>query len=128
MPAISPKRQGLYRERSFRSLPLALREKYFTREQGGWRVAAHLHERVQWRVVNLLVLDEVNRQLPAPVIFCRNVFIYFSGAAISRTVASFAEGMPAGGHLFVGVSESLLKYSTAFDLREIGRAFVYVKH
>jgi chemotaxis protein methyltransferase CheR len=70
---------------------------------------------------------EVARLLPAPVVFCRNVFIYFSGDAIARTVRLFAEGMPRPGYLFVGVSESLLKHTADFELQEIGGAFVYVK-
>jgi chemotaxis protein methyltransferase CheR len=35
--------------------------------------------------------------------------------------------MPTPGHLFVGVSESLLRASRDFVLEEVGGAFVYVK-
>ena len=35
--------------------------------------------------------------------------------------------MPSRAYLCVGVSESLLRRTTAFDLQEIGGAFVYVK-
>jgi chemotaxis protein methyltransferase CheR len=55
------------------------------------------------------------------------VFIYFSQHAIRQTVATFASRMPAGGHLFVGASESLLKLTADFELREKGDAFVYVR-
>ena len=41
--AIEKARRGVYRERSFRSLPPRLREKYFTEEQGGSRIAPSLH-------------------------------------------------------------------------------------
>jgi chemotaxis protein methyltransferase CheR len=34
--------------------------------------------------------------------------------------------MPAGGQLFVGSSESLLRLTTDFELREIDDAFVYL--
>ena len=79
------------------------------------------------RLPNLAVRAEVGQFLPAAVIFCRNVFIYFSGDTITRTVRLFSEGMPRAGYLFVGVSESLLKYTTDFELREIGGAFAYVR-
>jgi chemotaxis protein methyltransferase CheR len=125
--AVEKARKGLYRERSFRNLPGPLREKYFTEFEGAWRVAPELHTRVQWSMANLLAREEVARQLPAQVIFCRNVFIYFAGDTVTRTVRMFAEGMPGSGKLFVGVSESLLKFSTDFELQEIGGAFVYVK-
>jgi chemotaxis protein methyltransferase CheR len=61
------------------------------------------------------------------VILCRNVFIYFSDRSISRTLAMFEQAMPSPAYLCVGVSESLLRRTTAFDLQEIGGAFVYVK-
>ena len=35
--------------------------------------------------------------------------------------------MPSPAYLCVGVSESLLRRTSAFDLQEIGGAFVYVK-
>ena len=125
--AIERARLGVYRERSFRSLPPALRQKYFTEFEGGWRVIPGLHARVCWATANLTVRDEVARLLPATVVFCRNVFIYFAGDAITRTVRAFAEGMPRPGYLFVGVSESLVRFTTDFELQEIGGAFVSVK-
>ena len=63
----------------------------------------------------------------SPVIFCRNVFIYFSPETIRRALFLFAKAMPMGGHLFVGASESLLKLTDQFDLQEIHDAFVYVR-
>jgi chemotaxis protein methyltransferase CheR len=126
--AIERARSGTYRERAFRTLPVELRKKYFTEAAEGWRVQPELHGRIRWSTANLLAGAEVAPLFPASVIFCRNVFIYFSSDAISRTVRLFSEGMPAGGSLFVGVSESLLRFTTDFDLKEIGNAFVYVKH
>ncbi len=126
--AIEKARQGVYRERSFRNLVPGLREKYFTPADGGtWRVTPHLHARVTWATANLMDRAGTAALLPASVIFCRNVFIYFSGDTITRTVRMFSEGLRGPGHLFVGVSESLLKFTTDFELQEIGGAFVYVK-
>lgn len=125
--AVAKARQGRYRERSFRTLSPELRAKYFADAGGAWNVHAKLHARVSFTTANLMTPDETALLLPAHVIFCRNVFIYFSGETIVRTVRRFAEGMPGGGVLFVGVSESLLKYTTDFELQEIGGAFAYVK-
>ena len=86
-----------------------------------------MQSRVHWARANLLERATLTPLFPVSVVFCRNVFIYFSGDAITRTVRLFSEGMPGAGHLFVGVSESLLKFTTDFDLQEIGGAFVYVK-
>jgi chemotaxis protein methyltransferase CheR len=75
----------------------------------------------------LLATEEISGLAKAPFIFCRNVFIYFSPHAIRQTVAAFASRMPPGGRLFVGASESLLRLTADFELREIGDAFVYVR-
>jgi chemotaxis protein methyltransferase CheR len=125
--ALEKARQGLYRERSFRNLPPALRNKYFAPEGNLWRVAPEIQAKIKWRMANLMSKAEVEPLATAPIIFCRNVFIYFSPDAIRHTVQSFAKLMPAPGYLCVGVSESLLRLTTDFDLEEIGGAFIYVK-
>lgn len=126
--AIERARQGRYRERSFRSLSPVLRRKYFTEEADGtWRVASDLHARVRWQVANLTAPDEGGPLARVPFIFCRNVFIYFSAATMARAVELFAREMESPGCLFVGVSESLVRVTNAFDLEEVAGAFVYVK-
>jgi chemotaxis protein methyltransferase CheR len=126
--AIARARAGRYRERSFRNLPPALREKFFTRSGDGWTVDPALYRRVStWSVVNLLCEGDVLPRARVPVIVCRNVFIYFSPAVIQRVTSVFAQAMPPRAYLCVGASESLLKLRTGFDLEEIGGAFVYVK-
>lgn len=125
--AIAKARRGVYRERSFRSLTPQLRTKYFTPDQSGWRVVPELQARVHWSVANLMVESEVARLAKASVIFCRNVFIYFSQDSIRKAVRLFSRLMPRPGYLLIGASESLLRLTTDFDFQEIGGAFVYVK-
>lgn len=127
--AIEKARRGVYRERSFRNLPAELRARYFTQEgeTKTWRVDARLHAAVEWGVVNLMDEAEVAPRAASNVIFCRNVFIYFSDQSISRTVRTFAERIRPPGYLFVAASESLLRLSEDFELQEIGNAFVYVR-
>ena len=121
-------RNGRYRERAFRALPPALRERYFSADGDGWAVDPSLRARVRsWTVVNLLADEQVALLARSPIIFCRNVFIYFSDAATRHVVETFARSMPAPGYLCVGASESLLKLTSRFDLEEIGGAFVYMK-
>ena len=121
-------RAGRFRERSFRTLPEAMRERYFKRDGDAWIPVPSLASRVtSWSVVNLIAADEVRPLASSPVIFCRNVFIYFSPERVRQVVERFAESMPTPGYLFVGASESLLRATARFDLEEIGGAFVYVK-
>jgi chemotaxis protein methyltransferase CheR len=127
--ALEKARRGIFRERSFRTFPAHLRSKYFQSvPQGGWCITPELLVKVRFQRANLVAPSEIGRLATAPIIFCRNVFIYFSPEAIRRTVHSFAEQMPAGGHLFVGASESLLRLTDEFTLEEIGGAFVYLKN
>lgn len=124
--ALERARTAIYRERSFRNLAPALREKYFEpASPEGSRLRRDLLLPISFQRANIVVPAEIATLATAPVVFCRNVFIYFSPDAIRRTVASYAERMPDGGHLFVGASESLLKLNTDFELREIADAFVY---
>ena len=126
--AIDRARAGRFRERSFRNLPAALKDKYFTADGDAWRIDPALQARVRsWSVVNLMCEGDVVPRARVPVIVCRNVFIYFSAAAVAHVTRTFAQAMPPRAYLCLGASESLLKLRTAFDLQEIGSAFVYVK-
>lgn len=119
-------RAGVYGQRAFRSLRPEWRDRYFTVENGGWRVSRELHERIDWRVVNLVSDRDMATLPPVDIIFCRNVFIYFSDPTIERVTRSFSRILPDNGLLFLGASESLTRLETDFRLEEIGNAFVYV--
>jgi chemotaxis protein methyltransferase CheR len=125
--AIERARRGIYRERSFRILPAPLREKYFFKETGGSKVIPEIHRKVTWANANLMRAGEIAGYATAQIIFCRNVFIYFSNNAIRQTVELFARQMLKPGYLFVGSSESLMRTTQDFKIQEIGGAFAYVK-
>jgi len=61
------------------------------------------------------------------VIFCRNVLIYFSDDTVRHVVTGLAGALQPGGALFVGVSESLLRFGTSFTCEEQGGIFYYRK-
>ncbi|HYE32966.1 MAG TPA: protein-glutamate O-methyltransferase CheR [Methylomirabilota bacterium] len=126
--AIAKANAGVYREKAFRTLAEPLRRKYFTPQGSEWALNPEIKSRVKFQRANLLEPEQIDTLARAQVIFCRNVFIYFSAHAIRQTVATFARRMPSGGHLFVGASESLLRLTSDFELREIGDAFVYVRN
>jgi chemotaxis protein methyltransferase CheR len=126
--AIAKARSGVYSGRAFRTLPPAMHDRYFQPAGASrWTVSPDLHRRVRYDIVNLMDVASVAAHAAVPVIFCRNVFIYFSDRTIDQVVKTFAHSMPTPAFLCVGASESLLRFSTPFDLREIGGAFVYVK-
>ena len=125
--ALEKCRAALYRENSFRGFPRDLREKYFRSQGNEWQLIPEITRRVAFHRANLAAADEISPLARSPVVFCRNVFIYFSSHSVRQTLAVLASRMPRGGHLFVGISESLLRLTADFELREIGDAFVYVR-
>ena len=125
--AIERARSGRYTQRSFRNLPPEMREKYFVEGNGFWTVSPELHRRVSFDIVNLMIESQVALHASAPVIFCRNVFIYFSDRSIRRALGVFERMMPSPGYLCAGASESLLRRTDIFELQDIGGAFMYVK-
>jgi chemotaxis protein methyltransferase CheR len=125
--AVEKAQTGIYRPRSMRSLPDSIREKYFTEVDGNWRITPTMQKKLHWSLVNLMDSDEMSPFASSPVVFCRNVFIYFSDGAVRKTVNFLAQRMPKPAYLFVSVSESLLRVTNEFILEEVGGAFVYVK-
>lgn len=125
--ALAKARAGIYRERSFRTLPGELRAKYFTPSAEGEVLSPRVMARVNFRCANLVIPAEYADLQDVHVIFCRNVFIYFSSASIKRVAASFAARMRPSTHLFIGASESLLKLTNEFELQEVRGAFAYIR-
>jgi chemotaxis protein methyltransferase CheR len=125
--ALEKARRGVYREKSFRALPPALRQKYFTPGSDGSRLSEAIMRRVTFARANLLELGEISPLARVQAIFCRNVFIYFSRHSIRQTIAMMGARMVPGSYLFVGASESLLRLTTDFELREIEGALAYVR-
>ena len=119
-----------YGRRSFRQLPDELRQRYFTQDPGRevWTVRPDLYTRVtSWSRVNLLQPAEAQRHGGSDVVFCRNLFIYFTPEVVRTVAARFAEWMPSPGFLCVGAAESLLRTGAGFDLQDLAGAYVYVK-
>jgi chemotaxis protein methyltransferase CheR len=81
---------------------------------------------VHWGRANLVDPEAMAVFAMCSVIFCRNVFIYFSDRTIAQTVRRFAVSMQRPGYLFVGAAESLLKLTDDFELEEAEDGFVYV--
>ena len=124
--AIDRARAGIYRERALRQLPPAFRERYFTREDGAWRVSVDLSRHVTWQVENLVSPQTVAAHAGASIVLCRNLFIYFSAEAMRKVVGQLAEYMASPAFLCLGAAESLLRLDTPFELRDIGGSFFYV--
>ncbi len=94
---------------------------------GGFQVSPSLLEAIDWRRVNLTDPAALGALGAFDVIICRNVLIYFSDETTGRVVENLSAALTPGGSLFVGVSESLLRFSTALSCEEREHVFYYRK-
>lgn len=101
--------EGVYRIEKVQPVPPALLKRYFERGQGAQaglaRVRQEVRRLVEFRPLNLIEIASLGRQFP--VIFCRNVLIYFDRAVQQRVVTMLERHLAEGGYLFVSHSESL---------------------
>ncbi len=136
---IAAARRGVYGSAAFRSTPDELRSRWFV-PAGGTELVPNaasscgLHgvaptARSLCHFAQMNLLDEERTQLVGrcDVIFCRNVVLYFDGAARRRVIEMFYDRLVPGGILLLGHAESLLNVSTAFELLHLKEDLVYRK-
>jgi chemotaxis protein methyltransferase CheR len=122
--ALARARAASFGKRSLRSdIPAGRR--FF--DLGADRIAVDkaLVDRVVFRKLNLFDESAMAGMPPADVILCRNVLIYFSDENARRVSARLAARLAPGGALFVGISESLLRFGTALACEEKNGVFFY---
>ena len=108
--ALSFAQRGTYPAERCRGLSSAWLGRYFAPEgspPASYRVVPALRAQAAFRRVNLLDSCVWPRQFP--VIFCRNVMIYFDQATQERVIESLTHHLEPGGYLFVGHAESLTR-------------------
>ncbi len=128
--ALAQAEAGVYGERSFRSIPTEILERYFISENGlrqTYRITDVVRRRVRFRRHNLLDDEQIRTLGLFDVIFCRNVWIYFSEDVARKVAESLYGALRPGGYLCVGASESLLRYPQWFEPVEQSGAFMYRK-
>jgi chemotaxis protein methyltransferase CheR len=116
--AIEKARAGVFQEHRVRYLAPDLRDKYFIPEGEAWRVKSGLHARIRWSLVNLINEAEMAELAASHIIFCRNVFIYFSDFSIERTLRLFGKYMPIGGYLFTDEGNHFTSLITGIEIFE----------
>lgn len=103
-------KRAVYAAERLQGVPASLQSKYFLRGEGGskgfYKVKPELRRLVEFRRINLV--EPYPEMEPYPVIFCRNVMIYFDKPTQERVVNRLAHYLEPGGYLFIGHSESLM--------------------
>jgi chemotaxis protein methyltransferase CheR len=120
---------GRHGARALRDVPVpALAARYLARAADGTvSVDARIRRAVEFGQLNLVDAARVRAMPPADFILCRNVLIYFSDATAVQVVQSLVERLRPGGALFVGISESLLRFGTSLECVDHGGVFLYRK-
>jgi chemotaxis protein methyltransferase CheR len=112
-----------------RGLPEEIRNRYFQRDiahwEERWRLRDDVRNRVRFTQGNLLASYSPLGRFD--VIFCRNVLIYFSTASKVDILRRMADCLNPGGYLFLGASEAITQYSSAFELLRCNPGAVYRK-
>ena len=96
--------EGLYTQFEVqRGLPVTMLVKYFSQKEDRWQITDTVRKMVKFQEFNLL---ETFAPLGTfDIVFCRNVLIYFSDAAVQRAVSLFHQVLAPGGYLFLGHAE-----------------------
>ena len=125
--ALTTAREGIYPEASISSIPPDYRH-YMEVVGGRARVRDDLRSSVEFTEQNL-VHEQVPRSATGvwDVIFCRNVFIYFSLSQVQDVVRKFWSVLAPGGALFLGHAEVFPGLERDFEVVFWGDTFYYRK-
>jgi chemotaxis protein methyltransferase CheR len=111
--------EGVYSEWSFRATPHHYKERYFRRTTNGrFEIVPEIRRMVRFSQLNLAedaypsFINDTNNM---DVIFCRNVFIYFSPERIHTAVQSLHRALIDRGWLIVSPSETAYLPSSLFE-------------
>ena len=108
--------KATYSEQHLKDVDQNLRKKYFsvekTEKSEQFVVNKQLRDKVTFSVANLVNHFSYNYN-SLDVVFCRNTLIYFDDKSKRDVVNRLIQTIKPGGHLFVGLSETVSQYSKA---------------
>ncbi|MGC9323141.1 MAG: CheR family methyltransferase [Desulfomonilia bacterium] len=125
--ALSSARAAVYNEYTLRSVPLHIKQRYFTPAGGMYTLTDDIKVLVELQYLNFNDERRVRLLKGFDIIFCRNVLIYFDDDVRKRFVSQLYDNLNPGGYLFIGHSESLHNISRAFKLVHFPGALAYKK-
>ena len=105
-------RQGLYAKSVAQDLSPERLRRFFTEEEGGYRIAKSLREMVVFARQNVVVDPPFSR---LDLISCRNLLIYFEPALQRKVFPVFHYALKPGGFLYLGASESIGPFTDLFE-------------
>ena len=120
-------KKAVYSQFSFRAANKYYLDKYFLPAGADYALKDTIKHLVKFERFNLLDDFGYNKYRNLDVIYCRNVLIYFEDEVKKRVVNNLYKCLNPGGVLFLGHSESLFKFSVAFELKQFKNGLGYIK-
>jgi chemotaxis protein methyltransferase CheR len=125
--ALERARRGRFTRRALRSDVPAFAAPWIDVGERDISVDSRLTKAIDWRRINLIDEAAVAALGRFDVILCRNVLIYFDDTTTRKVVDRLATRLIDGGALFVGISESLLRFRPPLLCEERDGVFLYRK-
>jgi two-component system CheB/CheR fusion protein len=109
--AVDKARQGIYPANIAADVSPERLRRFFTQENGGFRVNKEIREMIIFAPQNL-VMDPPFTKLD--ILICRNLLIYLAGELQKKLLPLFHYSLNPGGALFLGSSETISGFSSLF--------------
>jgi chemotaxis protein methyltransferase CheR len=123
--ALARAEKAHYTDHEIQGLSLERRRRYMNALPAGYEINASLRENVRIAHHNLAQADASSAVPEAAVVFCRNVLMYFGREESEACIQRIANRMPAGGHLFLGHSDSPGRMSRYFEPVRVAGVLCY---
>lgn len=102
--ALEKAKAGVYSKQSLKDLPIELKNRYFTENNGLYYIADKIKKEIKF-IRHDLLSDKYPEQID--LIVCRNVLIYFTDIAKEQIYQKFSQALVNNGVLFVGSTEQI---------------------
>ncbi len=106
-----------------RGLNDSMKNRYFEQTGKVWAIKPEIKKMVQFKKMNLQ--DSYAIIGKPDLILCRNVLIYFSDEFKKDILKRMAAMLRPEGYLFLGASESIINYSTEYQMQRHTRGLYY---
>lgn len=107
---------GIYTAEQLKNVPMKWKKQFFVPLMGGvqYQVKPEWKKQVIYRKFNLMDPFPFRRKMH--FVFLRNVLIYFDAPTKKEILKKVYDFMEPGGYLFIGLTETLDKGMTEFDM------------
>jgi chemotaxis protein methyltransferase CheR len=96
-----------------RGLPVNFLLKYFQKRGDQWHIREDLRRMIRFQKINLA--ESLTGMPPMDIILMKNVMIYFDKQMKKRILDHLHHILKPDGYLFLGVAESTVDFSSAFE-------------